>query len=83
MANPTTEHMSAVKHILRYIAGTLHHGLIYVKAVNNLKIQGFSDADMAGDIDDRKSTSGMLFLPWSSSSILAIAEAIGGGSFIM
>ncbi|OAE32163.1 hypothetical protein AXG93_2912s1530 [Marchantia polymorpha subsp. ruderalis] len=31
MENPITEHLGAVKHILRYIADTLHYGLSYTK----------------------------------------------------
>jgi hypothetical protein len=54
MANPTMEHMNAVKHLLCYVAGTLHYGLIYTKDGNDLKLQGFSDADMARDMDDRR-----------------------------
>ena len=29
--NPTTEHMSAIKRILRYVKGTLELGLVYEK----------------------------------------------------
>jgi hypothetical protein len=62
MEKPTTEHMAAVKHLLRYIAGTRNYGCRYVKDEDGGKLIGYSDADMAGDIDDRKSTSGMLFM---------------------
>jgi hypothetical protein len=62
MEKPTTEHMAAVKHLLRYIAGTRNYGCRYVKDKDGGKLIGYSDADMAGDIDDRKSTSGMLFM---------------------
>jgi hypothetical protein len=58
---PTTEHMSVVKQLLRYIAGTINHGCSYTMASHDARLIGFSDADMAGDIDDRKSTSGTLF----------------------
>ena len=61
MANPTTEHLSVVKHLLRYVAGTIHYGLCYSKGDEDIKLKGYSDADMAGDVDDRKSTSGILF----------------------
>ncbi|XP_048571524.1 secreted RxLR effector protein 161-like [Triticum urartu] len=55
MAAPTREHMSAVKH--RYIAGTLHYGCSYSRKSGDRGLVGYSDADMAGDIDNRKSTS--------------------------
>ena len=62
MEKPTTEHMAAVKHLLRYIAGTRNYGCRYVKDEDGGKLIGYSDSDMAGDIDDRKSTSGALFM---------------------
>jgi hypothetical protein len=62
MEKPTTEHLSAVKHLLRYIAGTKTYGCVFTKSSERLNLVGFSDADMAGDLDDRKSTTGCLFL---------------------
>jgi hypothetical protein len=61
MESPTSEHLAAVKHILRYVSGTLNLGVKYRRGEENLCLTGFSDSDMAGDIDDRKSTSGILF----------------------
>ena len=58
-ANPSKQHWIAVKRIRRYLKGTLHLGLFYSK--EELKsCFGYSDADWAGDIGDRKSTSGYL-----------------------
>ncbi|XP_062202016.1 secreted RxLR effector protein 161-like [Phragmites australis] len=58
------EHLIAVKHILRYVAGTKTLGVLYT--VRKKKsvwpcLLGYNDSDMAGDIDDRKSTFGMIF----------------------
>ncbi|XP_066342332.1 secreted RxLR effector protein 161-like [Miscanthus floridulus] len=61
MEAPTTEHWSAVKHLLRYIAGSRSHGCVYRRGEGALELIGYSDADLAGDCDDRKSTSGALF----------------------
>lgn len=61
MEAPTSEHWSAVKHLLRYIAGTKKLGCVYTRQDEEARLVGYSDADWAGDIDDRKSTSGMLF----------------------
>ena len=47
-------------HILRYIAGTVNFGLMFTRS-GSADCIGFSDADWACDIDDRKSTSGYLF----------------------
>jgi hypothetical protein len=61
MEAPTTEHHAAVKHLLRYIAGTTNLGCKYT-ADGEEKLTGYSDSDMAGDVDDRKSTSGVLYM---------------------
>lgn len=60
-AKPTEAHLTAVKRILRYLKGTTHLVLKYQKLEDGSLI-GFSDADWAGDSDDRHSTSGNLFL---------------------
>ena len=60
MENPTTEHLAAMKRLLRYVAGTLHYGCLYKKK-EHAELTGYSDSDLAGDIDTRKSTSGVLF----------------------
>jgi hypothetical protein len=61
MEEPTTEHLAAVKRILRYIAGTRHFGCQYRRSSGHAALVGFSDSDMAGDVDTRKSTTGVLF----------------------
>jgi Reverse transcriptase (RNA-dependent DNA polymerase) len=62
MESPTAEHMAAVKHILRYIKGTLGMGCCYEKKKEGeQRLMRYSDSDMAGDIDDRKSTTGIAF----------------------
>ncbi|CAO2193121.1 unnamed protein product [Urochloa humidicola] len=61
MQRPTTEHLQAVKTILRYVAGTLDYGLHYPRCPGAAHFIGYSDSDHAGDIDNSKSTSGMLF----------------------
>lgn len=61
MENPTVAHERALKRILKYIAGTKSHGILF-KHNGNHQLCGFSDADYAGDVDSRKSTSGYVFL---------------------
>lgn len=62
MEAPTVNHMAAVKQILRYIRGTIHLGCHYGrKEEEEPRIVGYSDSDHAGDLDDRKSTSGVLY----------------------
>lgn len=55
-------HVTAVKRVLKYLRGTQNYGIFYDSQVNNLKFFAFSDADYAGDIVQRKSTSGYCFL---------------------
>nr|XP_016466158.1 PREDICTED: uncharacterized mitochondrial protein AtMg00810-like [Nicotiana tabacum] len=54
---PKESHLTAVKRIIRYLIGTVSHGLWYLRS-NSFKLEGFSNANLAGDKDDRKSTSG-------------------------
>jgi hypothetical protein len=61
MQQPTTEHQQAVKRIIRYIVGTLDHGLYYLRCLGEAHIVRYNDSDHAGDIDTRKSTSGIIF----------------------
>jgi hypothetical protein len=46
-----------VKRILRYLCGTLKHGITFTPNSSTL-VSAFSDADWAGSVDDRRSTSG-------------------------
>ena len=59
--NPGLIHWRAVKRIFRYLAGTRKHG-IFFSPREDQGVVGFTDADHAGDLDDRGSTSGCVFL---------------------
>ena len=59
LSNPSKEHWEGVKWILRYLKGTSKMGLCFGKS--SLTLQGFSDADLGGDLDGRKSTTGYIF----------------------
>lgn len=61
MERPTVVHENAVKRIFRYVKGTLDYGLVYSKGSGNYILSGFSDSDLAGNLEDRKSTGGMAF----------------------
>ena len=61
MEMPTNKHQQAVKHILRYVRGTIDYGLVYKNEGNGKALHGFSDSDLAGDVIDRRSTGGMCF----------------------
>ena len=61
MSKPYSNHMAAAKRVLRYIKGSSDDGLVY-KSDKELRLIGYCDSDYAGDLDDRKSTSGYIFL---------------------
>lgn len=71
MERPTDLNQQAVKRILRYLKGTIELGILY-KRGGEKSLIAYSDSDYAGDINDRKSTSGYVFLmssgavSWSS-----------------
>uniref|UniRef100_A0AAV1VFJ7 Reverse transcriptase Ty1/copia-type domain-containing protein n=1 Tax=Peronospora matthiolae TaxID=2874970 RepID=A0AAV1VFJ7_9STRA len=60
MENPQEEHWVAVKRIFRYLQGTKIHGFWY-KPSARIDFRGYSDADWAGDLTDRKSMSGYVY----------------------
>ncbi|GJZ71331.1 hypothetical protein Tco_0635182 [Tanacetum coccineum] len=56
-AKPTEKHLTAVKHVFRYLKGTINMGLWYPKDTG-FNLTAFADADHAGCQDSRRSTSG-------------------------
>ena len=82
MEGPHEEHLAAVKHILRYLAGTKNWALFYPrKKGEKAELRGFSDSDLAGDLDGRKSTTGVLFflgdspVSWQSAKQKVVAQS--------
>lgn len=57
MQEPIDYHFNLVKHMLRYIKGTLDHGHCITATSKNV-LTGFSDADWAGYNITRRSTTG-------------------------
>ncbi|KAK0600289.1 hypothetical protein LWI29_013436 [Acer saccharum] len=50
-----TNHWNVVKRVLRYLKGSLNHGLLIHRSSSNA-LHAFADADWAGEPDDRRST---------------------------
>ncbi|KAL5752556.1 hypothetical protein ACOSQ2_023063 [Xanthoceras sorbifolium] len=61
MDAPRSVHYAAVLRILRYVKGTLYHGLHY-SSRSSLELHAYSDADWAGDPTDRCSITGFCFM---------------------
>jgi len=85
MSRPGNQHWVGVKRVLRYIKGTLDYGLLYKTTNRNGEVsdlRGYADADWAGDVTTRKSTSGYVFqigsstVSWSSKrqSVVALSS---------
>ena len=72
MSKPTMVHWQAAKGVLRYIASTTTAGIVYKVEPSATDLKGFCDADYAGDLDTRRSTTGYAFIlnggavSWSS-----------------
>ncbi|CAL9004052.1 unnamed protein product [Prunus brigantina] len=79
MTQPTDLHLCHVKHILRYLKGTLHNGITY--SPGSMVVTGFCDADWAGDPNTRRSTTGyVVFLghnpiSWSSKKQASVSRS--------
>ncbi|XP_030958625.1 secreted RxLR effector protein 161-like [Quercus lobata] len=58
--NPKESHMTALKRIIKYVKTTAEFSVWYSKNTSDV-LAGYSDADSAGNVDDRKSTSGGCF----------------------
>ena len=77
---PTVAQWNACKRFLRYVKGTLSHGLFF-KPAPFFALEGYSDADWASNLDDRKSVSGAcIFLggnliTWSSRKQKVVAKS--------
>uniref|UniRef100_A0A803NT16 Reverse transcriptase Ty1/copia-type domain-containing protein n=1 Tax=Cannabis sativa TaxID=3483 RepID=A0A803NT16_CANSA len=80
LKSPTVQHWNACKRILRYIKGTPHLGL-HFRPSTLLNLEGYSDANWASSLDDRKSTSGVCvflcgnLINWSSHKQKAVARS--------
>ncbi|XP_014506440.1 uncharacterized protein LOC106766206 [Vigna radiata var. radiata] len=61
MANPKESHWFAIKRLLRYLKGTIEYGIFYKKG-RKIDFTAYSDSNYAGDSDDRRSTSGAVFM---------------------
>jgi hypothetical protein len=80
LQNPGPAHWRAVQHLLAYLKGTLDYKITYRRgAPSGIRPVGWVDADYAGDLDTRRSTSGEVFMmsggpvSWSSKKQATVA----------
>jgi hypothetical protein len=84
MSQSRQTHWIVAKHVLRYLRGTIGHGLRYTSSID-MRLQGYTDSDWERSAVDRKSTSGCCFtlgsamVSWCSRKqtyvVLSTAEA--------
>ena len=61
-SNATDRHWIAAKRILRYLQNTTSHGIGFKGSSEPPTLVGYADSDFAGDTDDRRSTTGFIFM---------------------
>jgi hypothetical protein len=61
MNNPGQQHWTAVKRIFRYLKGSMDFCLELSGNNKLVKLEGYCDADWAGNVDNRRSTTGYTF----------------------
>src|SRR5437667_2253262 len=77
-SDPTTTHMQAARHVLRYLLKTANYSITYGNS-SDLAIRGYADANWGGDRNDRKSTTGYIFfvnngaISWTSHKQTTVA----------
>ncbi|KAG9450499.1 hypothetical protein H6P81_010464 [Aristolochia fimbriata] len=85
-SDPGVLHWQAVKRILRYLLGTKDYKLTY--QADELTPIGYTNSDYARDPDDRKSTSGFVFMlgsaaiSWASKKQKCVARSTMEAEFV-
>ena len=71
----------SVCHVLSYLSGTAHLGIVYTQTGEGLDLHAYSDADWAGDLETRRSTAGFIVfgargpLSWGSKLIKTVCTS--------
>ena len=86
MHDPRSSHLDAVHRILRYLKSCPGKGILFSNH-GHMKVEGYTDADWAGCLDDRKSTSGFCVLVggnlvgWRSKKQSVVARSTAEAEF--
>lgn len=88
-SKPTSVHWALVKRIMRYLKGSIDIGLKYQGAGSEGEtMTAFCDADWAGDLDHRKSTSGYVLMlsngavSWKSKKQTVVALSTAEAEYV-
>jgi hypothetical protein len=79
MSKPGPMHWMAIKRIMQYLKATLDMRLRIGE--KHMEVKGYSDADWAGDVENRRSTSGYVFfvgegaVSWNSKRQQTVAQS--------
>jgi len=85
MACPEEDHMRAAEGVLRYLRGATRLGVAYGA---DKPLQGYVDADWAGDVDARRSTTGFIFtlnggpVSWGSKRQSTVATSTAEAEYV-
>ena len=77
---PRSTYWAALVHILRYLRGTIFYDIL-LSSTSSLDLVAYVDFDWAGDVNDRKSTSGFCtcfgdaLISWKSKKQIVIARS--------
>lgn len=87
MHRPKLIHWTAAKRVLCYLKGTKNLGIVYAFNTNNSPV-GYCDSDWAGDLSDRKSVTGHLFMlnggpvAWRSRKQTVVAKSSSEAEYL-
>ncbi|WKA07496.1 hypothetical protein VitviT2T_025316 [Vitis vinifera] len=87
MHNPGEQHMNVIMRILRYLKNAPGKGILFAKNVDHQSIEVYTDADWAGAVDDRRSTSGYFtfvggnLVTWKSKKQNVVARSSAEAEF--
>jgi hypothetical protein len=86
MSYPTEQHWGTAKGVVRYLLSTADWGIMFKRGAGSLV--GYCDADYAGDVDSRRSTTGYVFLlaggaiSWSSKLQATVAVSTAEAEYM-
>ncbi|XP_058722251.1 uncharacterized protein LOC131594177 [Vicia villosa] len=87
MSKPSHLHLGAAKRVLRYVMGTMKHGIRFEKN-SKLEAKDYRDSDWTGSVDDMKSTSGYVFslgsrvISWCSKKQDTVAQSSAEAEYL-